>query len=552
MKKQLKYMAVLCGAACLAGCDLDEYNPAGSTEEAVYSTPEGIETGINGCYTYTRTLWGKEEGHYLLEAGTDLWTGGQDNNKPELTNYSNLSATSPDIESKLWDNSYQAVNLCNTLLKHFDEALGQTVYRNQREAEVRFLRAFHWWLLTESFGAIHFTEEPSRGVITVANKTAPEVVYAQIFKDVQFAIDNLDETNTNYGRVNRAVAEAFMARICLTRGKYAEAIARAKNVIEDYGFALADNYADLWGVANERNSEVVWAIMQHSTPKLNGGGTFALKTYLMKYQNFEGMTIDIPNGDPLSRLMPTHFLLSLFDQKNDARFAASFQSEWYCNNTPPVWTAEDAAANGNAVAGENRFEIGDLALKVVFDRLTADQKFPKVPYNVYDVDDMYDPVTKVPKSRTAFFSLKKHMDETIPAANETNTAKDVFLIRLAEMYLIIAEADMQLNGPTGTDAVYYFNELRKHRVAPGGDPDAMEVSSVPDIDFILDERAREFAGEQLRWLDLKRTGKLVERVQAHNPDAKNYIQEYHTVRPIPQAQIDDVTNKDEFKQNPHY
>ena len=72
------------------------------------------------------------------------------------------------------------------------------------------------------------------------------------------------------------------------------------------------------------------------------------------------------------------------------------------------------------------------------------------------------------------------------------------------------------------------------------------------IDFILDERARELCGEQIRWFDLKRTKKLVEYVKLHNMDAKDNIQEYHMLRPIPQNQLDAVTNKDEFTQNPGY
>jgi hypothetical protein len=73
-----------------------------------------------------------------------------------------------------------------------------------------------------------------------------------------------------------------------------------------------------------------------------------------------------------------------------------------------------------------------------------------------------------------------------------------------------------------------------------------------NIDFILDERARELAGEQLRWFDLKRTGKLLSRIQTMNPDASPYVQPFDLVRPIPQTQIDAVTNKDVFKQNPGY
>ncbi len=72
------------------------------------------------------------------------------------------------------------------------------------------------------------------------------------------------------------------------------------------------------------------------------------------------------------------------------------------------------------------------------------------------------------------------------------------------------------------------------------------------LDFILDERARELAGEQLRWFDLKRTGKLMDRVVAHNPAAAPYIKSFHEVRPIPQREIDAVTNKTEFVQNDGY
>jgi hypothetical protein len=78
----------------------------------------------------------------------------------------------------------------------------------------------------------------------------------------------------------------------------------------------------------------------------------------------------------------------------------------------------------------------------------------------------------------------------------------------------------------------------------------MEVSAGDvDIDFILDERTRELYGEYKRWLDLKRTGKLLERVQAHNPNATG-IQAYHRLRPIPTDQI--LRTAGGYGQNPNY
>lgn len=87
---------------------------------------------------------------------------------------------------------------------------------------------------------------------------------------------------------------------------------------------------------------------------------------------------------------------------------------------------------------------------------------------------------------------------------------------------------------------------------PNRQPEMQIQASQVNLDFILDERAREFAGEQMRWFDLKRTGKLVERVTKYNPDAAPYIKNFHVLRPIPQSELDAVTNKNEFRQNEGY
>jgi hypothetical protein len=73
------------------------------------------------------------------------------------------------------------------------------------------------------------------------------------------------------------------------------------------------------------------------------------------------------------------------------------------------------------------------------------------------------------------------------------------------------------------------------------------------IDFILDERTREFYGENIRWWDLVRTQSLLERVQAWNPvQAGAHLQPYMVLRPIPQNEIDGVTQGPMFPQNPGY
>ena len=67
---------------------------------------------------------------------------------------------------------------------------------------------------------------------------------------------------------------------------------------------------------------------------------------------------------------------------------------------------------------------------------------------------------------------------------------------------------------------------------------------------ILNERARELAGEMQRWFDLVRTHTLVSRVKAYNPDGGPNIQPYHALRPIPRTQMDGTTCC--YTQNPGY
>ena len=96
-----------------------------------------------------------------------------------------------------------------------------------------------------------------------------------------------------------------------------------------------------------------------------------------------------------------------------------------------------------------------------------------------------------------------------------------------------------------------MNELRESRAIEGKESEMTITENELTLDFILDERARELATEYQRFFDLKRTGKLVERVKAHNTDAAPNIQNFHALRFIPQSQIDAMTNGAGY-QNPGY
>jgi starch-binding outer membrane protein, SusD/RagB family len=541
-------MLILAGSALLLGSckkKLEEYNPSGLTASTVYTKATGFETLVNAAYSYSRFWYGKEEGYSVTEMGTDIWTNGTGDVYPQLSTYNNLQGSNTSALDLLWSNTYAAINLCNQGISSIGGVSDYSAtQRTTREAELRFLRAFYNWHLVETWGGVHFTTQPTSGVVTTANKTSVDTFYNQIFSDLQFAVNNLPVTTTDYGRATKPVAKAFLARMYLTRGMNAEAIAMSNDVIKNYGYSLLPKYSDLWNMGNLKNKEVIWAIDYSANLSLNDlttasypyghsrGSNNGHLLWIMVYDqvNTSILIRDVNNGRPFNRYMPTLALLNMYDETNDSRYEGSFQTVWYVNK----------AATG--------FAIGDTAVYTAKTTIPAAVMNSK-KYTTYDVSKTYGS-NGVPIQRKFYPSLKKFKDSTRATANEAQSARDVFVMRLAEMYLIAAEAEF--NSGKLDSSAYYLNVIRTRAALPGRTANMQVTASQINMDFILDERARELAGEQLRWFDLKRTGKLVDRVKRLNPDAAPYIQPYHTVRPIPQSQIDAVSNKDQFTQNPGY
>ncbi|MGQ1946522.1 RagB/SusD family nutrient uptake outer membrane protein [Geofilum sp. OHC36d9] len=155
----------------------------------------------------------------------------------------------------------------------------------------------------------------------------------------------------------------------------------------------------------------------------------------------------------------------------------------------------------------------------------------------------------------SFPGIKKFLNDVFDPNYPTHdiSKRDAVVIRLAEMYLIKAECQLYTgNG----DAMSTINELRKVRAIPGME-DENQLTGTATLETILEERAIELCGEQQRWFDLKRTKTLVNRVKSYNAQAAGQIDEHHLLRPIPQTQIDAVTNYSVtpgsgFWQNPEY
>jgi len=267
-----------------------------------------------------------------------------------------------------------------------------------------------------------------------------------------------------------------------------------------------------------------------------------------------------PYSKGFTRYVPSGYLLDLYNALTDQRYQASFRDVYYV--APSLSTA---FANG--IAPPAGFEnLRDTAIYLSKTTVTSDQiaraanrymLFSRTDvgeptvYPLYQDNDGTRPTIATGTSgdnnlrgNRMFIQLKKFDDLTGSIIRDLGS-RDAFVIRLSEMYLIAAEAYMMSGQPAM--AVQQLNDLRNARAVPGQSNvlDAAEEAQVSaqNIDVILDERARELCGEQHRWFDLKRTGKLIERVTMYNQVAGENIQGFHVLRPIPQPQLDAITNK---------
>ncbi|HJV78251.1 MAG TPA: RagB/SusD family nutrient uptake outer membrane protein, partial [Paludibacter sp.] len=549
---------------CFSSCQdyLKEENRNSLTADPFYSTQAGYESLINSCYVPLRLWYGKEDGYGLTETGTDLFTKAAGNTNPTANDYDPIAFNGTNSAlTNYWKYFYRGLNSCNAAIARAKAANVTADVRKHRVAEARFLRAFYYWHVVETWGSTHFSTEETKEVQTTANKTAPDVIYKQIFDDLDSCIinSNLSTAKSDNGRITMWAVKALKARLSLTRASetgdvnlYKQAASLAIEVINSGSgklFTLNPNYKSIWDMSKAdgpNNSEVIWYVEYandnlYNSPEyddytIRSGGNNGHLDFCMKYDDQPGMARDIINGRPFNRFMPTLYYVNLFDETKDQRWSGSFKQ---------LWTMNNASSKGTYT------NMTDTAIYLYKGIATANQRARATKrYQLYDLKDLYGDNSPAKLNRLRTFSLSKFDDPTRATKDEDRSTRDAFVFRIAEMYLIAAEASMNFDM---AQAVSYMNKLREARALPGKTAQMDIAAADMTIDFILDERARELGGEQLRWFDLKRIpGKFLTRIQDANPDAAKNVKSWHMVRPIPRTQLDAVFNKEEFKQNPEY
>ena len=538
--------AIMLGTASCS--DLLKENVISSISNDYIATTPGFVAATNAAYTPLRSFYATERGVSMSEFGTDIYSAGADGSYKGFHFYDSQLTSSVDILAQLWDETYKGINTINAVIDRAPNVTGLSeAVKTQRVGEMKYLRAHYYFILVQQFGPLDLRLKETTGPTKAATRAPEQAVYKQIEADLLAAIPVLEnkKASSDYGRATKAAAENLLAKVYLTRASskfaeatdYTNAASLCNNVINNYGFKLLPDFASIFDQSNQINDEVIFAVQYTSDPLTNGfvdnQGNKLHLYFGMQYDVQAGMKRDVNNGRPFKRLKPTPYLLNTVfaDRVNDTRYKKTFKDTWYSNNPGTYNTAFDVTKKTVT------FKAGDTCIYIPGYEMSVAERAKK----------NYQVLVPSTYNYALFPTLQKFFDPLRPDMTYENGSRDYFVHRLGDTYLMLAEAQLKLGKQA--EAVAAINMVRV-RAAAAGKADAMKVTAV-DMDLIMEERARELAGEQTRWMDLKRWNNLVSRVKTYNVDAAVGVSDRHLVRPIPQKQVD-LSENGGFPQNAGY
>lgn len=519
------------------------------------NSPKGFEDAVKAAYSSLRTFYGTQLGLTLTEYGTDIYATGADGSYKGFHFYDAQLQPTVDYLFVVWDELYKGINTCNAIIERAANVTGlPDATKKLRVAEAKFLRAHYYYILHQQFGGVDLRLTETIAPTKATKRASDAEMYTQIIKDCTEAIADLENKgqSSDYGRATKASAETLLAKVYLAKAygpsKAADDFQKAADlcagIISKYNFKLLDDFASVFDENNQVNAEVVYAV-QYTTDQISnasnnssgtdGGGNNLHLFFGMQYDIQPGMKRDVFYGRPFKRLRPTSFLLNTVfaERVNDSRYQKTFRDLWKSNNP---------GANLNASFDNSKtkltFAAGDTCIFIPGYEMSKEERATK----------KYQVLVPSAYNEALFPTLQKFFDTKRADLTEPRGSRDYFVWRLADIYLMQSEALLKLGKvKEATDAI---NVVRSRAGFPGK-KDAMKITeSQMTFDFLMEERARELAGEQTRWLDLKRWGLLVERVKKYNPQAST-IADKHYLRPIPQTQID-RSDPGAFAQNAGY
>ncbi|MFC3157452.1 RagB/SusD family nutrient uptake outer membrane protein [Chryseobacterium arachidis] len=455
------------GAVSCNNGNLEDVQNTGTFDESTYfQNEEQSFSGLVATYDMLRKYSGGFENMvtFFNAASDDFYSGGGNSSDGAgIQGFSNYSINPIIMPPSYWRDYYQGIAKANILLEKIPAATMNDQTRNRFIAEAKVLRSLYYFELLRMFKNVPLILKPFKYNDDYYNvpQAKPEDVYAQIEGDILASIGDLPMTINSAnekGRLTQGSARAILGKIYLYDKKYSLAAAQFEMVngtpggTSQYGYKLVDDFSTLWEVNNKFTTESVLEVMHTNASNADWG--------------FWGTGKDEGNSVNQMVGIVSYGKVDISPLINDA---PSIHKGWGFN---PI--TEDLF---NFMQGDPRLNA------TVFNAKSWVQQ-GKVTYSAGFKDTGYFLNKYLPRTT----------DETTqPGAVELNFRQNYIAIRLADTYLMEAEA----LGGTGSRAQALLDAVR----------DRVDLPSVPvSMQAIKDERRRELAGEGHRWFDLVRWG----------------------------------------------
>ena len=571
-------LALFLTASC---SDILDEQPRSSYDPTFFKTEKGVEGGVTSMYAHLRYIYGQAYYYNSCLTGTDeaTWGWSADGNfkDADLSGVGNLTATTCRSDA-LWGTAFSNINTANGVIEN-----GAEVGVNESlVSEARFFRAFDYFLLVQTFGGVpldlgsgklKFNITPSR---TSVRNTVPEVYTKAIFPDLLTAIENLPANPRVTGGVTKTVARLYLAKAYLTYAwwlknpnniptypecqrtdpdghdaawYFQQAYDVAVTAIENPGpFGLQESFWMVNAGPNDRNMEILLYADHTQEDEYYNGGSLSyggggapdnFAGWMMNWNYTDARSADnqaVINriaeqcyGRPWTRMAPPLgvFTKTFADKVNDSRYDGTFTTVYRGN-----WST--AGQNWESVTNANGMKVKE--------------REPIFSFVFQDMDKI-DYAGEGSKSNLGAGTLPGRAD---------------WVLGLDAVGRYVYPGLWKL-GPYRTDNGSGAGQPNAGSTRPYNIAKTAATPATIDINYILDERSREFYGEGYRWFDLVRTQKWNEYADSyvicggkgdHNPQTySRTIEAFHYLRPIPQGQLDGMEMTEEEKdayQNPGY
>jgi hypothetical protein len=502
----MKFTTYACGAFLLSlglfsSCTqkfLDEAPADQITDANFYQTQQDAIQATNAAYSELT-----KEGQYNLA----MWafdimadisvTGGDDGNDGiEYKQLESFSIPSTNVvATRLWGSCFIGLQRANLVLQKVPTIQGMDATIQKRcLGEAQFLRAKYYFDLVRAYGDVPlFTSPPASPAEVNIPRTKADEVYDQIEKDLLAAIGNLQGSysGADLGRATKWAATGLLAKVYLTRGKKAQAAEQALAVIKNSGKTMWANYADNFKITNENNNA---------------------KESLFEVQYVSGR--------------------NQYDRNQVGSAMNEFFGPRGANQTP----GSGYGFNIPEPDFVNGYEAGDTRRDAT----------------IWKPGDIYPDGTKAAAKATGSpfgYNCKKWFIGKVDT-NIWDSGLNVPVLRLAEMYLIVAEAVGPTAGPDG--GLECVNKVRRRAFGLDINTPSAAVDLTATADFtdrVIRERKYELAFEFDRWFDLKRLNGTKNGLIPVMTAQANYLRtlgitqrgiptEKNLVLPIPQSELD--------------